>query len=105
MAERKLINYISKPDVHDGTVLKFEANTPDPGSARVLVQLYDKTIVAFEFHNVQSVRAKGSEGMMLYALSEMSNPPPFRCFVFSDWDDLPSRNLEIVAQDFISYTV
>lgn len=43
--------------------------------------------------------------MMVYSLSEMSHPPPFRCFVFVNWDENDPRYLEIVARDFRSYLI
>ena len=47
---------------------------------------------------MQSVDADQAEGMLLYSLSEMKSPPPYRKFVFTNSDDDDSARLEIVAR-------
>jgi hypothetical protein len=38
--------------------------------------------------------------MRLYALNEMSHPPPQRRFVFANWDVEDTARLEIIATGF-----
>jgi hypothetical protein len=38
--------------------------------------------------------------MMLYSLSEIAAPQPFRRFVFVNWDEDSKNTLELVAQRF-----
>ncbi len=53
-----------------------------------------------DFSGVAEVRAVEPEGMMLYALSEMSCQPPLRRFVFANWDDESKAHLEVDAAGF-----
>jgi len=39
--------------------------------------------------------------MILYSISEMEEQPPFRKFVFVNYDEEDDSSLEIVAQDCI----
>lgn len=54
--------------------------------------------VTISFTRVQSVDAHQAEGMLLYSLSEMESPPPYRKFVFTNSEDDDSARLKIVAQ-------
>lgn len=72
---------------------------------RVVIRSYDKTILVFDFYDVQSVRENKPQGMMIYSLSEMSNPAPFRHFEFTNWDEDDPRYLGIVARDFRGYAM
>src|SRR5438552_3305094 len=85
MNDPDFIGYIEKPDVHDGFVLQVQHNGE---TARVLVKAYDGHLYAFEFDGVKSVISFEPEGMMLYSLSEMAVPQPFRRFVFVNWTQI-----------------
>ena len=95
MNDPDFIGYIDKPDVHDGFVLQVQDNG---GTARILVRAYDGQLYAFEFDGVKSITSLKPEGMMLYSLSEMAAPQPFRRFVFVNWEDDSENALEVMAQ-------
>src|SRR5439155_7959653 len=89
--------YVGPADLHDGQVLGL---TRKGETATVIVQPYTGRRFALEFSGVAAVRAVEPEGMMLYALTETTAPPPLRRFVFANWDDEDPRRLEIVAREF-----
>ena len=95
MNDPDFIGYIDKPDVHDGFLLQVQDNG---GTARILVRAYDGQLYAFEFDGVKSITSLKREGMMLYSLSEMAAPQPFRRFVFVNWEDDSENALEVMAQ-------
>ena len=67
-----------------------------------MVRTYDERLFVIEFGRVRSATIPNVEGMMLYALSEMYATPPFRRFVFVDWEDETNRYFEVVSREISS---
>lgn len=67
-----------------------------------MVLTYDERLFVIDFRKVRSASITDVKGMRLYSLSEMSAAPPFRRFVFVDWDEESNRHLEVVAQKISS---
>lgn len=51
----------------------------------VVILTYGQRLFVISFSKVRSGTIHNVEGMMLYALAEMSAEPPFRRFVFVNW--------------------
>ena len=83
MAELSFVGYVGDPDFHDGSVLAVEERG---GTVRVRVRGASGKFFVVEFGGVQAVRAVHPEGMILYALSELSGEPPLRRFSFANWE-------------------
>jgi hypothetical protein len=83
-------------DLHDGTVLSVQH---DGDQAGVIVRGGSGSKFELGFSGVVSITQHHAEGMMLYALAEMSADPPLRRFVFTNWDDEDDARLELVARD------
>jgi hypothetical protein len=94
MADSEFISYMNEPDVHDGTILQVKHSGAE---VHVLVKAYDGRLFAFDFEGVDSINQIEPEGVILYSVSEMAAPTPFRRFVFCNWRD-QQNELEIVAQ-------
>ena len=99
MEKAPFIAYIGPPEMHDARILRWER---DENRVIVLVCDYDKSLWELEFLNVSEVIAHNAEGMILYALVEMSAVAPARCFVFQNWHEADESDavLEIVAEQF-----
>ena len=54
----------------------------------------------FEFDGVTRVSSQSAEGMVLYALVELTSTEPARFFSFVNWDEADDAYLEISADDF-----
>jgi hypothetical protein len=93
----EFIRYIGDYRVHDGVI---EEIIEKPGSVTVVLRSIDQELIKFVFNEVKKVRANKAEGMMLYSISEMSEEEPFRCFVFTNWDDNSDAGYEVVAKGF-----
>jgi hypothetical protein len=94
MSDPDIIGEISKPDVHDGTILKVQHIG---ATTRVLVKTYEGQLYAFQFDLVESIKSFEPEGMMIYSLIKMRAPVPFRRFVFTNWAENASI-FEVIAQ-------
>jgi hypothetical protein len=95
MAEASFVGYVGDADFHDGSVVAVEHQ----GSAvRVHVRGASGKLFAVDFGGVRAVRANQAEGMVLYALSELSGEPPLRRFAFANWDDDSPAYLEVEAE-------
>jgi hypothetical protein len=95
MADFEFIGYMNEPDVHDGTILQVKHSGAE---AHVLVKTYEGRLFAFDFEGVESINQIEPEGVILYSVSEMAAPKPFRSFVFCNWNEDQKNELEIVAQ-------
>ncbi len=89
--------YLGPDDFHDGRILAV-SETLDNGLA-VLIQGESGARYVARFTRVTDVVSKSSEGMLLYALAEMTEPDGRRRFVFVNWDEEGENALEVVAQD------
>ena len=90
----RFVAYVGPPDLHDGQVVELAHNGD---TLRVLVQGDGGRRMAVECLGVVDVQAVKPEGMTLYALVEMTAPPPLRRFVFANWDD-DASTLEVLAR-------
>jgi len=94
--EGEFVAYVGDARVHDATIASIEH---DGASAVVMLQSQEGYRFRIRFQGVASIAANRAEGMMLYALSEMTAPPPLRRFVFANWDEDDDAFLEIVAAE------
>ncbi len=97
VAESWFVGYVGDADFHDGSVLEIEQQG---ATAHVRVQGASGRVFVVDFGGVHAVRANRPEGMLLYALSELSCEPPLRRFVFANWDDDSDAHLEVEAENF-----
>src|SRR5262245_60488157 len=95
MAGSSFVGYVGDPDFHDGSVVATEH---DGGIFRVRVRGASGTVFRVDFGGVRAVRANHPEGMVIYALTELSGEPPVRCFSFANWDDEGSAYLQVDAE-------
>jgi hypothetical protein len=92
------VGYVGDTDFHDGVVVTVKWQN---GMAHVRVRGASGKSFVVDFGGVQAVRANQSEGMILYALSELSGDPPLRRFVFANWDDDSPAYLEVDAETVV----
>jgi hypothetical protein len=97
MSESSFIGYVGEADFHDGSILAVEQQD---GTVRVRVRGASGKVFVVDFSEVRAVRSQHPEGMLLYALSEMSCQPPIRRFVFAKWDADSKAHLEVDAASF-----
>ncbi|HEX5704797.1 MAG TPA: hypothetical protein VFX97_16480 [Pyrinomonadaceae bacterium] len=95
MEKGSFIGYHYTDDVHDAVVKRVHQENE---RLQVDIETIEGHAVAFSFTGVQTVDAHQAEGMLLYSLSEMESPPPYRRFVFTNSDDDDPARLEIVAR-------
>ena len=95
MSEPSFVRYLGDADFHDGRVLDLERREQ---SITVRVRGGSGRVFVVEFGNVLHFRAIQPKGMLLYALSEFTGPPPLRRFVFANWDDEAKSILEVEAE-------
>ncbi len=93
--ESPFLGYIGDPDFHDGTILAFEQQSE---TVHVKVQGASGSLLLVVFSGVAGVRANNPEGMVLYALCELSGKLPLRRFAFANWDQDNAAFLEIDAE-------
>ena len=75
MPDSSFVGYVGDPDFHDGSIVSVDERD---GTVRVRVRSASGKLFVVDFSGVAEVRAVDPEGMMLYALSEMSCQPPLR---------------------------
>jgi hypothetical protein len=97
MSDRFFLGYVGDPDFHDGRVVSIGASND---GVRVRIRGASGQMFVAEFGAGRIVRSNKPEGMLLYALSEFRNEPPFRKFVFANWDEDDAAALEIEAETF-----
>jgi hypothetical protein len=97
MFESTFVGYVGDADLHDGSIVAVEQQDD---IVRVHLRGASGKAFVIEFNGVRVVRANRPEGMLLYALSEMTCQPPERRFVFANWDNEDTARLEIDATDF-----
>lgn len=108
MSEQRFIGYIQEPDVHDGVIVGatyksgFLRSVFDKRVLVVLVLTYEERLFVIQFSRVRSASIRNVDGMRLYSLSEMHATPPFRRFVFVDWEEKSDRHCEVVAREIVS---
>ena len=90
------IGYIGNPDFHDGSVIAVQQGG---NTACVLVRGASGRIYTVEFQDVSKVKANHPEGLLLYALAEMTTLPPCRRFIFANWEDQDDAYLEVFARE------
>lgn len=98
MNNEKFIGYIGDYRIHDSKIKAIES---DKDSIQVSLISEDNEIIRVKFVEVKSVKSNNAESMILYSISEMEEQPPFRKFVFVNWDEEDDSSLEIVSQDCI----
>ncbi len=94
MAGASFVGYIGHAEFHDGSIVAVDQQV---GEASVRVRGASGTVFVVDFGGVRAVRANQPEGMMLYALSELSGEPPLRRFAFANWDEDSPAYLEVDA--------
>jgi hypothetical protein len=91
------VGYVGDPDFHDGSILTVDRRGD---VVRVRVRGASGKTFIVHFSAVGAVRANQPEGMLLYALSEITCKPPLRRFVFANWDEDSKAHLEVDAASF-----
>jgi hypothetical protein len=99
LSEESFIGYLNEPDIHDATVQQV---IQGDRQISVVVKTSKGLLFRFEFSDVRSVKMNHPEGMVLYSLSEMKEPSPYRRFVFTNWDEQDDASLEVVAREMTS---
>jgi len=106
MTQPEFLRYIGDPDFHDGTILDVadvptvaEYPNPSAGNRVVRVRGASGRIFNIEFHDVRAVRSCRPVGMLIYSLSELRCDPPYRRFVFANWNEDGEACLEIEARE------
>src|ERR1043165_6340073 len=89
------VGYIGPPEIHDGTIYRVYS---DDQSLTVVVIDANEQEIRFHFVEVDAIDTVEPDGMFLYGLLEMEHEPPFRRFVFVNWDDEDTRRLEVVSK-------
>lgn len=108
MSDQRFIRYIQEPDVHDGVIINatyksgFLRSIFDRRVVGVVVLTYEERLFVIQFSRVRSANITNVKGMRLYSLSEMHAQPPFRRFVFVDWEEESERHLEVLAREIAS---
>ena len=97
MQRSSFVGYIGDADFHDGSILTVDRRGD---AVRVRVRGASGKTFIVDFGGVSAMRANQPEGMLLYALSEMTGKPPLRRFVFANWDDDSKARLEVDAASF-----
>jgi hypothetical protein len=97
MSESEFIAYVGIPDMHDGTILRVSLEN---GKAEVVLEGYSRRMHTVLFDGVDKVVMNEPEGMLLYALVEMSATPSLRSFIFANNDEDDQKSLSILAKDF-----
>lgn len=95
--DSEFIGYVGPPDLHDSRIIKIEKVQDN---LKVHVKSPEGKQFILEFLGVTNHTANQPEGMLLYALSEMHSTKGLRKFVFVNWDDADTADLEIVAAEF-----
>jgi hypothetical protein len=97
MEENEFVGYVGNPDLHDAHV---KSVLRSGSSAEVRLETQNGRELRICFSDVRSLVAEQPEGMMIYALTELKADPPYRRFVFTNWDEEDTRSLEVLAKDF-----
>jgi hypothetical protein len=95
MPDSSFVGYVGEADFHDGVILAVEHRD---GTACVRLRGASGKVFVVDFGGVRSVRANKPEGMVLYALSELTGEPPVRRFSFANWDDDSWAYLQVDAE-------
>lgn len=89
--------YVGDPNIHDGTITKIKHEGDE---VRVILKDGSGKVITVDFIEVKSIRSNRPDAMILYSLTEMKNEPPFRLFVFVNWEERDDAFFEILAKDF-----
>lgn len=100
MGDTAFKGYVGEPDFHDGSVVAVDRRDD---SVRVRVRGASGKVYVAEFTGIHAVRSTRPECMLLYALGEVQAQPPYRRFVFANWDEQDDGALEIDAESFRVY--
>jgi len=104
-SESDFLGVVGDPDIHDSVVL---ATVEQGDSVSVILErtAYKGESVGratprleVRFVGVRDVESRREAGMVVYSLAELKGEPPWRRFVFTNWDDEDEASLEIWAQD------
>src|SRR5690606_8615052 len=88
------VRYAGPFQLHDGRIVSV-VRAGD--SLTVTVQGLDGKPFDLVFRGVAEVKALRPEGMMIYSLTELEAPAPFRRFAFTNWDEEAPELLEVTA--------
>jgi hypothetical protein len=97
MENNDFIGYVGEADLHDACISSM-CYTGE--QADVILRAHNGRQVKVTFTGVNRVVSTQPLGMMIYALNEMRADPPYRRFVFTNWDEEETATLEIEARDF-----
>lgn len=97
MSGTTFIAYVGDRDFHDAYI-RSVSHAVD--RVEVTLEAHNKRTIQVRFSGVRKVVAVHPEGMMIYALSEMRAEPPYRYFVFANWDEDDQATLEVEALEW-----
>jgi hypothetical protein len=91
------IKYVGPPDLHDASIVAIEQHLDV-----VVISVRGASGRHFDivFSGVTVLNSFEPEGMLLYALAELTHDGPGRRFEFVNWDEDAKASLEIEAEDF-----
>lgn len=96
MEEGEFVGYVGDSRIHDATVVKIQR---DDQLVIVTLRNIEGHSFGIRFRGIESVKANRAQGMVLYSLSEVTAPQPWRRFVFTNWDEKDDASLEILAEE------
>jgi small ligand-binding sensory domain FIST len=97
----EFVQYVGPAEIHDGVVTNI---TRQGGTLDVEVRGSEGTAISIRFRDVTEVVANRPEGMMLYALAELTSEAGTRLFCFANWDSEDIASLSVIARD-VSFVV
>jgi hypothetical protein len=94
------IKYVGPSTIHDARIAAVHRSSDE---VVVHLRTYDAGPLELRFHGVRDVIEREPVGIMLYSLNELPDAPPYRRFLFVNWEDDDARGLEIVARAFSAH--
>ncbi len=88
--------YVGDPEIHDARIVSIHISGD---KADVTLQSHTGSSIQITFHDVESIKQKDAEGLLLYALAEFKAIAPLRRFSFLNWEDEDPAFLEVVARE------
>lgn len=98
MTSEHFIKYIGDYRLHDCIIVEVKT---EEDTTNVIVKSCEKEFIVLEFTGTKSLKHNRPEGMILYAISEMSEQSHYHKFVFVNSDEEDDAYLEITALEYM----
>jgi hypothetical protein len=95
MSAETVVRYVGDSDFHDAVVVRVEQQQD---TVSVLLKAAGGSYRTIRFGGVESLTSNSPNGMIIYAISEMTSPT-LRKFIFVNSDDSNDSALAVVASD------